>query len=225
MVTEFLKTDGEGIFLGSYYEKLDDAHLDLSCFIDFLLQDGYKDIALIGHSLGTIKAVRYLFEGKYKDRVSKLVLLAPFDKNAFIEAKAPRKWKEFLTIAQKKVEEGKGREIVPVPEWEDFAMSYETFYSWYEQSDLSCVFDFYRPDYNFPILSQILVPVKVIIGENDPFIAYSQFGTSVEGNMATLKKYLKDCETVIIPGSGHTYFGAEDRVSVEVANFFSKLYS
>jgi predicted alpha/beta hydrolase family esterase len=34
---------------------------------------------LQGHSLGTFKIVRYLFEGKYADKINKLILLAPFD--------------------------------------------------------------------------------------------------------------------------------------------------
>jgi len=59
--TEFLKPDGEGVFIGSYYEKLEEAHLDITAFIDYLYKQGYSDIALAGHSLGTLKAARYLF--------------------------------------------------------------------------------------------------------------------------------------------------------------------
>lgn len=188
IVTEFLKTDGSGEYIGSYYEKIEESHLDITAFIKFLLDEGYLEIILAGHSLGTIKAIRYLFEGEYKDKIKKLVLLAPFDKNAFMEVKAPNKWHEFVEIAKQKIAEGKGREIVPVPEYEDFAMSYQTFYSWYIQDDLSCIWDFYRNDYDFPTMKKINIPTKVIIGSKDEYLSYSGFGTTTESCMEVMKK-------------------------------------
>jgi predicted alpha/beta-fold hydrolase len=219
IVTEFLKTDGSGEDIGSYYEKIEEAHLDITAFIKFLLNEGYSEIILTGHSLGTIKSIRYLFEGEYKDKIKKLVLLAPFDKNAFMEVKAPKKWQEFVEIAKQKIIEGKGREIVPVPEYEDFAMSYQTFYSWYVQDDLSCIWDFYRKNYDFPVIKKINIPTKVIIGNKDAFISYPGFGTTTESCMKIMKKNIKDCETVIIGGSEHCYIGFEDLVADEVAKF------
>lgn len=217
--TEFIKRDGEGIFIGSYYEKLDEAHLDISTFVEFLIEEDYKDIVLIGHSLGTIKAVRYLFEGEYKEKISKLVLLAPFDKNAFMEIKAPGKWLEFLEVAKKKIEDGKGKEIVPVPEYEDYPTSWETFYSWYEQSDLNRIWDFYKKDYDFPYLQKIQIPVKAILGEKDEFVNYPNLGVSAESALEVIKKYIKNSETALIPNSPHTYFGFEKEVANEVASF------
>lgn len=217
--TEFLKSNGEGVFLGSYYEKLDEAHLDISAFIDFLHKEGYEEVVLAGHSLGTIKVVRYLFEGEHKDKISKLILLAPFDKNVFMEIKAPGKWQEYVEAAKKQIEEGNGKEIVPVPEYEDFAMTYETFYSWYVQSDLSNVWDFYKKDYNFPVLQQIKVPVKVILGEKDEFVNYPAFNETAQSVLDTLKKRINHCETHLISSSGHTYLGHEEEVAEQVSSF------
>lgn len=216
IVTEFLGSDK---YIGSYYEKIEEAHLDISAFIEFLLEEGYSKIVLSGHSLGTIKSVRYLFEGKYKDKIKKLVLLAPFDKNVFIEVKASGKWNEFLETAKQKINDGKGRDIVPVPEYEDFSMSYQTFYSWYIQDDLSCMWDFYRKDYDFPVMKKVNVPVKVILGSKDEFISYKGFGTTSKGCLETMKKNIKDCQTVLIEGSEHCYEGFEDEVADEVSKF------
>lgn len=219
IITEFLKTDGSGEYIGSYYEKIEEAHLDITAFIKFLFDEGYSEIILAGHSLGTIKAVRYLFEGEYKDKIKKLILLAPFDKNAFMEVKAPNNWHKFVEIAKQKITDGKGKEFVPVPEYEDFAMSYQTFYSWYMQDDLSCMWDFYRKDYDFPAIKKINIPTKVIIGSKDEYLSYAGFGTTTESCMEIIKKNIKDCETVIIEGSEHCYGGFEDQIADEVANF------
>ncbi len=217
--TEFIKPNDEGVFLGSYYEKLEDAHLDISAFVEFLIKHNYQKIVLIGHSLGTIKCVRYLFEGKYKDNISKVILLAPFDKNVLMEIKAPGKWREFLKIAQKKIADGKGKELVPVPEYEDYPLSYETFYSWYEQSDLGRMWDFHKKNYDFPVLQKIRIPVKVILGGKDPYVNYPQFDESAKSVLQTLTRYISNCETHLIPNSGHTYFGYEKEVADQVGNF------
>jgi len=217
--TEFIKSDGEGVFLGSYYEKLEDAHMDISAFVEFLIKEGYQEIILIGHSLGTIKSVRYLFEGEYKDKISKLVLLAPSDKNAFMEIKAPGKWLDFVEVAREKIAENKGKEIVPTPEYEDYPITYETFYSWYEQSDLSKVWDFYKKDFDFPVLQKINIPVKVILGEKDEYVNYSQFNETAQSVLDTIKKHVKTCETHLISNSNHTYFNFEDDVAIQVSDF------
>lgn len=219
MHTEFLKRDNREQYIGSFYERIEEAHLDISAFISFLKDTGYAKIGLIGHSLGTIKAVRYLFEGEHKDSIEKLILLAPFDKNAFMERKAPGKLKEFLQVAEEKITAGLGTEIVPLPEYEDFPMSYITFVSWYNQSDLSCMWDFYRKQYTFPMLNKITVPVKVLLGDKDQFIEYPEFGVSAESALSIIKKHIKNCETVLLKDSGHTFDGFEDKVAREVVNF------
>lgn len=219
MHTEFLKKDNTEKYIGSFYERIEEAHLDISAFISFLKAEGYTKIGLIGHSLGTIKVVRYLFEGEYKNNIEKLILLAPFDKNAFMERKAPGKLKVFLQVAEEKIAAGKGTEIVPLPEYEDYAMSYTTFLSWYNQSDLSFIWDFYKKNYKFPILKQITIPVKVILGDKDIFVDYPEFGVSAESALATIKKFINNCETILLQGSGHTFDGYEERVAEEVAKF------
>lgn len=217
--TEFLKTDGEEIFVGSFYEKLEDAQLDISAYVEFLLKEGYQDIVLMGHSLGTIKVIRYLFEGEHKDTIKKIVLLAPFDKNVFMEIKAPGKWLEFLEKAKEKISSGEGENIVPLPEYEDFPMTYNTFYSWYEQSDLNKIWDFYKKEYISPVLQKITIPVKVILGENDVFVNYPQFDETAESVLNSIKKQISDCETTLIKGANHTYVGYEEQVGNEVAIF------
>lgn len=217
--TEFLKSDGNGTFIGSYYEKLSDAHLDISAFIQFLNQQGHSNIILIGHSLGTIKAVRYLFEGQHRDKISKLILLAPFDKNVFMEIKAPGKLAEFLKVAKQKIALGQGREIVPVPQYEDYPMSYETFYSWYEPTDLNKVWDFHKPDYDFPILQQITIPLKAILGDQDEFVTYPQYNVSPHTALNTIKKYCPNSQTTIIPNANHTFFNLESQLATEIISF------
>ncbi len=216
--TEFSNASGKSVNIGSYFEQLEDAHLDISAFIQELASRGYGQVCLIGHSLGTLKAVRYLKEGAHPDLVQKLVLLAPFDKNAFLERKAPGSWQVFLDRATEMVSQGNGREIVPVPEMEDFPMSFQTFLSWYTQSDVNCIWDFYRSGYDFPGLKGITVPVKVILGDKDPFVVYPEFGVDSRQALKLIQQHIPQCETTLLEGCNHTFDGFESRIGYEVAN-------
>ena len=217
--TEFIKKDGSDAYIGSLHEKIEEAHLDISAFIEYLVNEGFQKIGLIGHSLGTIKVVRYLFEGKYKDKIESLILLAPFDKNAWIQRKSQDKWKDYLKVAEQKITEGKGEEVVPLPDYEDYPVTYNTFASWYNQSDISCMWDFYRKDYDFPILRQINVPVKVILGSKDEFMDFPEFGVSQQSALDKTKEVVKNSQTVLLNGSDHVYRGFEDQLATEVASF------
>lgn len=206
--TEFLTTDGEGQILGSFYERLEDSHIDITAWINYLKTIGYAKFVLMGHSLGTIKSIRYLFEGEYKDLITNLILLAPFDKNGFIEDFTNGKAKDYLVEAEKAITEGKGREQVP-QSFEYFPVSYQTFASWYNQSELSCMFDFYRhKNYNYPILNKINIPVKIIVGDKDEFLYIPKYN-----NLGQVKQVLnnniKNLSLHILPGCGHSFRGFE----------------
>ncbi len=219
--TEFIKTNGHEVFLGSFFERIEDAHLDINAHIEFLLNEGYTEIILMGHSLGTIKVTRYIFEGKHKDKIKKLTLLAPFDKNAFMAKRAASNWDQFLEIAHQKIDQGKGREIVPTPEYEDYPLSYTTFLSWYNKTELSCIWDFYRSDYDGDVLKKIPIPVQVILGDKDEFVTYPEFNESPRTVLNFLKKTIPQCETHLIPRCNHTYTDKEEEVAKLVTKFVS----
>jgi pimeloyl-ACP methyl ester carboxylesterase len=219
MVSEVHTEPDGNIHLGSYFEKIEDAHLDITAYVSALKEKGYTSFGLIGHSLGTIKGIGYLFEGELKGDISSLILLAPFDKNAYMERKMPGKLQQLVTKAKQKIADGGGREIVPVPEFEDFAMSYQTFVSWYEESDLSNMFDFYKNEYDFPTLKSIQVPTLVVLGDKDEFISFPEFDVSPGSTLSKMKKLIPDCNTVMIEDCDHNFSLEGDELAKVVGEF------
>src|SRR3989344_3537114 len=65
--TDFSTVDNKLKRIGARYELLEEAHLDITAWLKFLIKEGYQQIVLQGHSLGTMKVVRYLFEGELKN--------------------------------------------------------------------------------------------------------------------------------------------------------------
>lgn len=220
IITEFINTDGVGKYYGSFREKLEEAHLDISAWIEFLQQEGYEKIILMGHSLGTIKSVRYLFEGKYANMIQSLILLAPFDKNAYLEVKNKDEWKKHVEIAKEKIDNGQGLGSIP-DTFDDYPMSFITFYSWYKPGDLSEMFDFYRKDYDFPVLNKIDIPVKVIFGGKDVFAFFpEEFNQDARDIKQIFERNIKNCEVTVLPESGHVFRGFEDEVGEILIEYY-----
>ncbi|MEP7104103.1 MAG: alpha/beta hydrolase [Candidatus Dojkabacteria bacterium] len=219
LFTEFISADrSKGFNLGSYYEKIDDAHLDISSWVDFLRSQGYTKFILVGHSLGTIKSVRYLYEGEYIDQISKLILLAPFDKNGYVENKTKGEWHNHIKIAEEKIREGKALEIIP-NSFDDFPMTYQNYLSWYKESDLNSMFDFYKPEYISPVLQNIKIPVQVILGDKDTSAFTPEIGGSIENTVSYLRNSLKKADIQLIADSDHCYVGYESEVANNVIKF------
>jgi pimeloyl-ACP methyl ester carboxylesterase len=215
--TDFNTTDGKGRRIGSRYEILEEAHLDITPCVKFLVAEGYSEIVLMGHSAGTVKAVHYLFEGELKDKVNKLILLSPIDPLGFRLAKGRKDIEDFLKKAQIKVDEGKGDEIV-TPDFDHDILSYNTFISWYKRDDLGRMFEFCSPEYDFPILKRINIPSKIITGSKDEYLHPSN-PEHPEEAMNILLKNISNSSGKIIEGAVHSFKPHEDIMVKEVSNF------
>lgn len=213
----FLATNNRGERENSRNELLEEAHLDISAGIKFLIDKGYDKIILIGHSAGTVKIVRYLFKGEYKDYVTKLILLAPIDPLGGRIAHGRNNIEEFLKRAQEKVDQGKGIEMI-TSEFDHDDVSYQTFISWYKRDDLGRMFEFCNKEYDFPILNKIKIPVKAIAGTKDEYLHPSN-PEHPEEAMNILSKHIKDFDYKIVEGSGHNFNGFEKELVNEIVNF------
>lgn len=218
IATEFL-VGAAGLQVGSAYEKLEDAHLDISAFVALLEERGFDDIYLVGHSLGTVKTVRYLAEGSLADKIAGIVLLAPFDKNAYIERKLGPLRDEYLQNATAKVAAGEGAELVPVPEYEDFQMSFATYASWYTPSVLNAMWDFYDKEAKFEALTAISVPTLAILGDKDPYVDFPEFDVDAKRALEIIEEQVAVCSTELISNCDHCFRGHEDKVAQLVTDF------
>jgi pimeloyl-ACP methyl ester carboxylesterase len=215
--TDFNTVDGKIKRIGAHYELLEEAHIDISAWVEFLLNQGYRNILLEGHSLGTVKSVRYLFEGFYKDKISKLILLAPFDKKGLMIATGRADLDNLLQKAEQKVSENKGDELIS-EKFDDTSTSYNTFISWYKQDDLGRMFEFCSHDYDFPILKQIQIPTKIIVGSRDEYF-YPTNPEHPEEAMKILLSNIPVAEGRMIENAAHSFYPHEGQMVKEVIGF------
>ncbi len=221
MANEYLfkTTEGSWRKIGAHFEVMEDAYIDIDAWMEFLLAEGYTNIVIQGHSLGTMKTVRYLFEGSHTDKVIKIILLAPFDIMRLLENATNGKWDEYLEIAKQKVKQGLGEEIIPT-EYLDVAMSFQTYVSHHQENQFEYMFNFGDKNYDFPLLQKINVPVKVIVGTADEYFHPANPDHPDEA-ISILSKKIKNASTTLIPDAGHGYDGFEENVADEVVDFLS----
>lgn len=213
--SEFNTTDGKIVRIGAHYELLKDSPKDIDAWIKFLIDQGHKEIILAGHSLGTLKVVRYLFEGKYKNNVKKLILLCPFDQAGLMIRDIKTPVNELIVKAKEKIKQGKGEEMI-TSDFETITMSYNTWLSWYTQDDFGRMFEFCNKDYDFPILNAIKIPTKIIVGSLDEY--FTSEPNHKEGVRIMLKN-IPNSEGKIIEGAQHQFHGHEDELAKEVLKF------
>ena len=167
--TEIRTTDEASRMLGSHFEILKEAYMDIDAWIEFLVEKGYHNIILLGHSLGCSKIVRYFAEGSHTKYVQKLVLMAPVDFHALTEVVTDGKYKDFIHVAKQKRQQGKGIELVPNA-YSDLRISYQTFESILTLDHFGKMFNYADKDNNFMLLNKIDVPVKALAGSKDHYV-------------------------------------------------------
>lgn len=220
-ITNFNTTDNNSTrTIGARYELLEDAYMDIDAWIEFLIEYGFTNITLMGHSLGTYKVVRYLFEGKHKDKIKKLILLSPFDKKILLETYAKTPIQELLNQAQNFVSQGKGDDII-APKFNEIILSYKTYISWYQQDDFGRCFEFCTKDYDFPILRRVIVPTKIIVGSKDEYF-YGSNPDHPEEAMNMMLSAIPRSEGVIIAEAVHSFSPHEDKLAKEIEIFLEK---
>ena len=97
---------------GAAYEIVDECRHDIAAWIDFLLARGHKQVVLIGHSLGAIKAVYFQAMEKHP-QVAAIVAASPprLSYSAFMNAPESSTFFESMSTAQQLVTEGRGDEL------------------------------------------------------------------------------------------------------------------
>lgn len=147
--------------VGNVWEKFEECVLDIEPWINFLEGEGYKEIILQGHSLGSVKAVYYLVRKKDK-RVSKLILASPPDMIGLAEeGKGHRR---IMKLAKRMVKQGKGDQILPEKLWDWYYLSAKTYLDFGERDKPIDIFNTY--DKNKPsILANVKVPTLAFFWE------------------------------------------------------------
>ena len=176
------------------------AYEDVESYVKYAKDLGFKKIILAGHSLGSNRVIHYL-ANTTDEYVDNFILSAPVDLKHFFDI-IPDKEMYFDT-AQKFVDEGRGKDILPFAFMGFSPMTANTLLAFYNAENLkNC--PVISGDGETRSLSQIKVNGAFIIGACD-----SMTNKNAEGFIRKINSYCKNLEKnriVVVPNASHIYY-------------------
>ncbi len=212
---------GEKILQGTAYENIEDSYFDILGAIKYIVELGYKQIYLQGHSLGSTKII-YVYNklldenNPYLKYVKSIILLSLIDIPDMLKTFTP---KEFIDLANKMETENKLEELMPLEcSIHPFSVrTYLKYIKYYENIDFARYSD---KNYDYEKINKIKIPLFIRWGNNKELIKQN-----AEDLVYILKNKLSNTKLDIsyIDGANHSYNGKEDVLAQEIYDFLNKI--
>lgn len=207
----------EWVKKGTAFDILKNAVLDINGVVAYLLDLGYEEIILQGHSIGPHK-ICYYMANQPKYNISKLILLSTADVIYLLDAMVPN-WQKYSKLAEKMIKKGKGKELMPITLWSNAPVSAETFWDYTNDNSDSWIFNFKESEREFKYFNQILKPILVVNPENDVAVGLRQDKVSKllkENTVST------DFTNVVIKNAIHSFASKENELVKEILSWLNK---
>lgn len=173
---------------------------DVESYVKYAKDLGFKKIILAGHSLGSNRVIHYL-ANTADDYVNNFIISAPVDLRHFFDI-IPDK-EIYLETAQKFIDEGRGKDILPFAFMGFSPMTANTLLAFYNAENLkNC--PVISDDGETRSLSQMKVNGAFIIGACD-----SMTNKDAEGFIRKINSYCKNPKKnriVVVPNASHIYY-------------------
>lgn len=202
---------------GSAFDILEDSALDIQGVVNYVKDLGFTEIILQGHSLGPHKICYYIVHTP-KHPISRLILLTTADVLYQFDSSVAE-WEKYSLLAKRMIDEGQGREFMPIKLWSNCPVSAATFWNYTNPQSNCFVFNGTHPDREYRNFNQITLPMLVINPEND-----NATGIKQEKAIALLrqKSVSKKIETHIVKNAVHNFLSKEDELVRTVVAWLDK---
>jgi pimeloyl-ACP methyl ester carboxylesterase len=193
---------------GSIFDILENAQLDIAGVVAYVQKLGYKEILLQGHSLGPHKISYYLTHTP-NNPVSKVILLTTADVRYQFDCSVPD-WEKYSLIAKKMIDEGKGKELMPVLLWSNCPISAASFWNYTNPHTNCFVFNGTHPEQEFRNFNKIKLPMLIVNPENDAAngIDPYEFLKLIKKNSASIQ-----FEGHVVKNAVHNFLSKENELS------------
>ncbi len=202
---------------GSMFDILEDSVYDLQGVISYVQNLGYSEIILQGHSLGPHKICYYLVN--IPDHpVSKIILLTTADVHYQFDSSITD-WPKYSLIAKRMIDDGKGKDLMPIRLWSNCPISAATFWNYTNPNNNCFVFNGTHPEKEYKNFNKIKLPIVVINPENDVATGIEQ-KKAIE--LIRERTASKDFSAFVIKNAVHNFLGREDELVETVVKWLKK---
>ncbi len=202
---------------GSVYDLLESAKFDLDGVISYAQQLGYSEIILQGHSLGPHKICYYITHTP-NHPISRLIFLTTADIRYQFDSSV-QDWEHFALLAKQMVDDGKGRELMPIMLWSNCLISAASFWNYTNPNTNCFVFNGTHPELEYKNFNKITLPMLIINPENDVAT-----GVQPEKYMELIRQnsISKHLEMHIIKNAVHNFLGKEEDLVNTITSWLIK---
>jgi len=220
------------VTLGTAYELIKDCTHDIEGAINFVEEQGYTELSLVGHSSGANKICVYdHHHPSTENRISKYVLLAGGDDTGIIYKMIgdQQKHAEYLARAKRMITQGKGRKLIPkyMLGW---TLSYQSFYDLVNPNGDYNTFPFLEylegPRLSskplFDYFKNLSRPSLVVYGANDDYAPEKSGKLALKilkHQVEELGTRAGDYEFKLIADTDHSFHGKEQELGETVAGW------
>ncbi len=206
----FVGFDGNRpVYAGQGWEQFDEAPRDIRAWIDFAERVGFRDVVLLGHSLGATKAL--YAQAQYPDVRVRGLIIASAPARLAKHSNVP----EVLMRAEQLVREGRGQDLLPWASLPGGGTLSANTYLKRAQAHL----DSFGLDSGDPLVRHIACPILAFYGTNEGFVGTAHDLEHMRRNATTAPLV----ETRMVDGADHTYTGYEPEVAAMVAQWVRML--
>ena len=218
------KENGEKILGGTAYEDVEESYNDIVGAINYAISEGYEEIYLMGHSLGSTKTI-YTYnkllenkENKILEKIKGIILLSLVDIPTALRIYLNNRFPQMLTYA-KNLEKEKMENILMPEKSFIHPISVKTFLK-YARDYMNIDFAKYsEKEFKFPELNNIKIPLMMRWGTDREMILQKP-----EELCNMLKEKINNSKLDIgyINGANHSYEGKEEELAIEIEKFINK---
>lgn len=204
--------------LGAAYEVVDHCRMDVSAWTDWGQARSYQRVILLGHSLGAIK-ILYAQAFQPHPMVQAMAAISPprLSASAFRQSARSSDYLESLLTAQKRIEQGRGAELIEIRFPFPMLISASSFH------------DKYGPQERYNILSfvdQIRCPTLFVYGGQELESGGPAFaGLPQAIGERTGQRESESCgvATSVVPGADHLYTHTRDELCEVVSHWLHRI--
>ena len=206
-------SDG-GRRMGAAFEIVDDCRHDIAGWVELARQRGYPEVILLGHSLGALKVIYSQVHQPIKEVTAVLGISPPrLSCQAFLAAETSSLFREALEVAQQRVDQGRGEELIEIRVPLPLLISARAYLDKYGP----------RERYNLlQFISQIRSPLLVTYGSQEveqESIAFAGLPEAIHHATAANPDWPGTIE--VVQGADHHYSDQRDKLGKLVSSWLS----
>lgn len=205
----WLSRAGKTEAVGAAFEIVDECRHDVEGWIQFLIQRGWERIAVVGHSLGAIKALySQAYQPNRAVRCIAALSASRLNHDRFLQSTSAESFRRWLSQAQQSISDGNRRGLMRVDFPFPAFIAAETYMDKYGPSS--------RYDWT-QFISRIESPVLLVFGEIE--LQESAAFQGIIDEIRHLQANSPRVQRMIIPEADHFYSGRRQLVSQVVGRW------